>query len=462
MTEATLELTMRAAGPDTGLTTGRTPEPPAADGAGSKAERLSTFTRVLRGLGAILVVAAASTFMLQRWTEGDNVVRYLTLLALTGGLAGAGIFCGLGVKENRGARTLLGLVLAMVPVHFTVIGALLRSQFSLDGVVNASAPWAAGSPAVAAILAGAGLVSIAGLGLVAMSVMVRPHAARLTAILLAAHAPILLPIRDPMLTAWLVAAMVGLTIVLERRLAGLGYAMRTPEGRFVRALMAVPVVLIAGRAAFWYDPGVFFLGMSTLSASLGLYWLTPQVLREEGQVQGLQSVFGLAAVLGLLLVAAETVNRWSIPAEIAPLVFALPAAGLLLMLSVTCAGPGTAYRALATLVAAGVSGANLAVHWDTGSLSVAGISCLVVGLGSLGGGIYYRKRLPTLLGIAATAGGFAQLLAAAIEVEHLAHWGSLAGIGVALIFVAAAFERHAARLLGLARALHAEQASWEL
>ena len=44
---------------------------------------------MLRAIGAVLVVAATSTFMLQQWTDGNDIVRYLTLLALTATLTGA-------------------------------------------------------------------------------------------------------------------------------------------------------------------------------------------------------------------------------------------------------------------------------------------------------------------------------------------------------------------------------------
>ena len=163
----------------------------------------------------------------------------------------------------------------------------------------------------------------------------------------------------------------------------------------------------------------------------------------------------------MLLVAAETVHALSVPAEVAALVFALPAAAMLLAMALTCVGSGAAYRSLATIVAVGTSLGNLLVHWHTGPLSFAGLACLMVGLASLGGGILYRKRLPTMLGIAGSLAGFAQVIVAAIEFEHLAHWGSLTAIGVALIFVAALFERHAAKLMAMARAMHAEQAGWE-
>ena len=99
MTEAALDLGARSVAREA-----HEPPEPAAD-PGDRAERISVFTRVLRGLGAVLVVAAGSTFMLQHWSDGDNAVRYLTLLGMSLGLAGAGIFCGIGVKENRSART---------------------------------------------------------------------------------------------------------------------------------------------------------------------------------------------------------------------------------------------------------------------------------------------------------------------------------------------------------------------
>ena len=61
---------------------------------------------LLRSLGAATVVAAVSIFLLQGWDQGNDVQRYLILLAHTVGLAGLGFASGRWIGESKGARLL--------------------------------------------------------------------------------------------------------------------------------------------------------------------------------------------------------------------------------------------------------------------------------------------------------------------------------------------------------------------
>ena len=134
-----LDAELSASEPEAQSHTDRPLEPEADAKASDPVSRLASVSTMLRSLGAMLVVAATSTFMLQQWSDGSDVTRYLTLLALTALLAGAGFACGLGVRETRGARTFLELVIAAVPVHFAVLGGLLQSQFPWDQAFSDSA-----------------------------------------------------------------------------------------------------------------------------------------------------------------------------------------------------------------------------------------------------------------------------------------------------------------------------------
>src|SRR3954463_12290302 len=87
------------------------------------------FTRALRIAGAALVVAAASTFMLQNWQVGNDLTRYAMLVGQSLLLAAAAYFVGLTVREGRSARTFLALVLSTIPVSFAVLGGLVYSRF---------------------------------------------------------------------------------------------------------------------------------------------------------------------------------------------------------------------------------------------------------------------------------------------------------------------------------------------
>ena len=137
-----------------------------------------------------------------------------------------------------------------------------------------------------------------------------------------------------------------------------------------------------------------------------------------------------------------------------------PAAGLLTILSVRTVSSGAPYRSLAACIAVGTSLANLVVHGSLDQLSIAALACLLVGIATLAYGIYSESKLTLGLGLVASIAGFCQLLIAAIEFEHLLHWGSLAGVGVGLIFVAAFCERHSRRLLTYARVMSSRISDW--
>jgi hypothetical protein len=104
---------------------------PGASGSGFDPEAL---TRALRIAGAVLVVASASTFLLQHWQAGNDLLRYAMLVGQPLLLAAVAYFVGLAVRESRSARTLLALVLATLPACFTVLGALVYSRFHLEAL----------------------------------------------------------------------------------------------------------------------------------------------------------------------------------------------------------------------------------------------------------------------------------------------------------------------------------------
>ena len=114
-------------------------------------------TQILRAVGAVLILASASTFLLQQWDNANHTLRYLFLLAHTLFLAGAGFFCGLAMKEGRSARTLFAIALAVVPAQFGVLAGLVYSRFALDTNVfdgPAFATWIAQSDTAALGLVG--------------------------------------------------------------------------------------------------------------------------------------------------------------------------------------------------------------------------------------------------------------------------------------------------------------------
>ena len=115
-------------------------------------DRTTLLPRLLRLLGAGIVFACAAIFLFQRWGVGNDIQRYLYLLGFTALLTAGGFFCGLKLKESKGARTLLGLTLMVTPVNFAVLGGLLYSQFAM-GTFSPNMPtfatWLAPTPGAA-------------------------------------------------------------------------------------------------------------------------------------------------------------------------------------------------------------------------------------------------------------------------------------------------------------------------
>ncbi|MEN8184665.1 MAG: hypothetical protein ABFS46_19260, partial [Myxococcota bacterium] len=122
---------------------------------------------------------------------------------------------------------------------------------------------------------------------------------------------------------------------------------------------------------------------------------------------------------------------------------ALPAAafhfaGLLLGLSFAGVGPGAGRRRGAAVVALGAAAVNLAIFPGI----VAALLCMGVAIATLAYGFLTGQRALLAAGVGAAGFAVLQHMRVALDFYALAHWGSLAGIGVAVIVCASLLERH--------------------
>ena len=138
---------------------------PAPDAQAPPSQRFEGLSRLLRGVGALALLAAASSFLLQHWESGGDVWRYYALLAHTGLLGVLGFAWGLRAGDAKGARTFLALAAGLVPAHFSILGGLVYSQFSLDGplaAVASYATWVAPDATTATLAVAATAVALGG------------------------------------------------------------------------------------------------------------------------------------------------------------------------------------------------------------------------------------------------------------------------------------------------------------
>jgi hypothetical protein len=439
---------------------GDVPSAPAVAPERSDGDKIRALSQILRVLGAVVLIASASTFLIQRWEGGNDIQRYLTLLAHTAMLSVAGFFCGIGIKESKGARTFLGLVLAEIPIHFGVLGGLLYSRFAWDGMaqqIPSYASWVAPSPGAALLTAASALALLLPLSYVSFLALARSQAKWLTAIYVAVNAALLIPLREPSAIAALVAILVAGLSVHEIRHLRREASLQTVEGGFIRAMLAAPLALMIGRSLQLYDLSAVFVGVLWASGAFLLFAVAPTLTtrpRIRAALQALSAVPAAVAWACFTIAIAEALDLGLL--ALIPL-FTLPYAGILCGMSLLCAGWDAWYRRVAAFTAlAGVAApAVLAPSLASSFL------CLVVAVGTLIYGYLVEQKTIFFAGVAAAAFGLLSNLRYAVELYSLSHWGSLALLGIAIVLIASILERNHERLFRRAAALRARLRGWE-
>ena len=427
----------------------------------SSTDRMSQVSRALRATGAIFVVGAMAAFLMQQWIEGTETLRYLMLLGVSGVLTASGALCGLGVRESRSARTFLSLVVATLPAHAAILGTMLHGHFAFDGRPLSTGLWSTVSMPTALALSGGALAALSVMLGLASRALARPHAGFMTLSLMAMQLPVLLPLRQPNLVGLVVAATAIGAVILQHKAAELGYAMRTPEGKFLRGMLFVTPILITVRTLFFHEPTLFFIGTLFLVGPITLHeWLQREARRVEG-ILWAQWALGLLAMIGALFMYSSFASAVHLPAS-----FWLPCAGIAtsvvaFALSLRCAGSGFTYQRVGALALTLPAIVNFLGEMVLNDAATAGIVCMAIGLVTATVGVFAQRLLPVILGSTATLLSLGYFLVRVVDVEGMVHWGSLVTVGVALIFTAALCERYSRQILGGARRLHERVAAWD-
>jgi hypothetical protein len=415
-------------------------------------ERLRDLPRLLRWIGGAVLVVAAFTFMLQSWERADDLARYYHFLVFTSTLSVAGFFCGLRIRDEKGARTFLGLAAGAVPIHFTVLGALLYSQFPwLSGFAQYPdyAHFTAPHPAAALATAAIGVVALVPVCWTAFLTLARPEARRLTLAYLLANATLLVPTRHPDVIGLLAFGLLVGCLFFDRRWLLPAQGLRTLEGRFVRLLMGVPFAVLIGRTLNLYEPSALFFAAWSASVAVTLFVLAPAATVQKRQAVLLQHVALAPAALACIALADAVVGAFALPdAALLPLV-CLPIAGTFAAMSLRAAEGGVRMRNLAALVAAGGMTAQLVFF--PGVLS--SVACLATAILATAYGYAAQQKGVLVSGAAALVFGLLYHLRYAAELYALSPWAALAALGIATVVAASVLERHhralAAQLLEL-------------
>jgi hypothetical protein len=371
----------------------------------------------LRWLGAVTFLCASIGFLVEGWTDTTPFRRELTWAVVTLGLTLLGILSARRFRDPAGARLLLGLAAATIPVHFAQVGAQVWS-LRVEGTRT-----------IGSVVAGMGLLVILAPPLaLGASALVRRRGLLLTGLLFALSCPLLLPTRDGTWIA-LVALLEILTLAaLELTVFRRDARFSSLEGVAARALLLVPGLILLVRNAYYPSVDAW---VAALFAVPSIAFLTlPRVSALRGAfARGLE----VSGIVGLGIAAAMVCHEpyWL---------------GLMLSL-VGLLGAHVALAEPRVFACLGVTALALAsaTVWITPSASHA---LLIVPVGTLHALFaYHRRSLPFLIASAlVTLAGLVGELVRLVRWPGHDFWLLPAALGVTLLILASALERQRPRL----------------
>ncbi len=436
------------------------PSSTASNAAAPEPRGIAPLTRILRLIGAVALLASASTFLVQRWEEGGDLLRYFTLLAHPALVAGIGVFCGTRLRDTKSARTFLAVAAAFIPVLSCILGGLLLSRFGSEGVLAqlpSYATWVAGSHSAAVLALGVtAAVAIPVVGF-AFLTLARSQAWPMGLAYLLGNAFLLLPTRDPEVVTLVAGTFFLGLIAAEWRAFSRDAALRTLEGGFVRTMLMAPPVLMMIRSALHYDlSAAWFAGVS---GAFAIALLALSQLSRLGE--GLQAMTRFLS-LGSLSVASGFAAGTAMSLGMAA-TYGLPFAALIFALGATTFSlvGGTARWGEEFRMIAGVSllgGLSLDLIQSPDVLTSA--ACFAVSIGAVCLGYLNERRPLFLAGLAGVVFALAFHVRYAVMLYAYTRFGSLALLGILVILVAGYLDRNGQELGPRLRGFRQRIAAW--
>ena len=231
----------------------------------------ATLSEVLRVTGAAVLLASMSVFLLQGWNAGNDISRYLLLLAQTGLLTAAGFAMSHGLKETKGARIFFGLSLVSIPANFTILGALLYSVFQWDGGLStypSYATWQIEDVANIGITLGGAMLVLLPVTVFCFAIMARHSAKSLSVHFLLLNALLLLPIRNSFAAGTVALLGVFYALYVVAKLARKDRSLKTGEGKFALATLFIPLGIVLFRSMYFYQIDSLMVAMVSMALFL--------------------------------------------------------------------------------------------------------------------------------------------------------------------------------------------------
>ena len=401
----------------------------------------ATLSEALRILGATVLLASMSVFLLQGWNEGNDISRYLLLLTQTGLLAAAGFAMSHGLKEAKGARMFFGLALVSIPANFTILGALLYSVFQWDGMLTSYPSYATWT---IENLAGTG-VTFAGAMLVLLpvtffcfAVMARHSAKALSLHFLLLNALLLLPIRSSFAAGSIALLGVLYALRVVSTLPRQNKALKTGEGKFALTTLFIPLGIILFRSMYFYQVDSLMVAM----VAMAFYLAARQASVFPGRNDRIALTLDVLSIPLAMIVALSTADAFGPaigPAYHGPLAAIVYAAMAFDLMHRTASHRIAAFAGVTVSLSLGLSFMLSVAAWPGAATAFL---ALFVGTVLLLAGAALKDKTAIFTGIATMLAGVLFGFDAVVRLIANSGWVELAVFGGAAIALASVLDRH--------------------
>lgn len=408
-------------------------------------------TAYLRWVGSILIIVSAVSFMLQGHDEILPAYRYWIGLGLTVLLCGGGLVCAYLFHETKGARIFFGLGAAFLPVQVSQVSAMIYAYWHGQAALQPQYRWLQFMDVSPAIIALDLVITSALLLLVSYAcyaMLARKHLKTLLWAFLAGNLLLLLPLRDATVMPIVIAGLFVFLRQTERRLHN-DSSMRLPEGMAARALITLPLWIIAGRSLLHPTSSLLAIVLSAVVVAYGIFdikrYTQSTFLVYSGQWLG---TFAAVAIWLIVL------NQFDVDAG-SQLSALLPIAVILFALSGKVEFHARLYRLISSTLAVILSYAAL---FDQQTL--APIFAIAAGILLTVAGIRHREKFPFFSGNLCVIGGFMFYWEYAVDIYATSPWISSIALGLAVILLASYMENKEKQIVAKSRYYFKELKHW--
>ncbi len=370
-----------------------------------KKNRSEIPTKLLRGLGVLVIILASAIYLFQGSNGVDPIQRHWIFIGITALFGGLTWFLGGALKEMKGARTFISLAVASVPVLFTQLGSMVHAFVvgtteKMSSMLDFSMI-TGGNFAIIAVLTS--LLSIP-LILFGNRILARNQQKALTIFMILGNVLLLFPVRSliPVSIILIVAVITLLTYIMK--VFNSDSTVSNTEGSISLVTLFLPIIIIGIRTLILYGEGPVFTGL--LCVLSGVVAVVLPMNRKHAIAGSLVQIAGIVSVIGGWIMAIGhlvfSVN------ELHYYLLALPVGGIIYGLSFTLKTKAALIvRRVAVLIIAGFLGMGQVIFSAT---AVTVMMTLVGGVVFLVAASHTKEKMPLYIGFATVSWGVLGLL----------------------------------------------------